>query len=614
MKWLRILILIALLALGAVNFTPTNAYADDPCSVTGYSDPLLCGTPNSDEEKAVITKIRNILSVVYLWVGIIAVIFIVVGGVLFMTSQGDSAKIQRGKTTILYSVCGLIITLSAFAITSLTIGALEGRTNGSVAKEGEPSDPFNSPDRNKVRAISTIDHTNVIAGGSIRIKAKAVPDYATNKQLTYKSSNSSIATIDNDGNIKAKREGEVTITISSADGVKKEVKVTVLKPIPVTSIRVSKTEVTLKKGKSTTVKATPYPLNASDRTVTWASEDPKIATVDQTGTIKAIESGKTTYVTVTAQNKQVFALNESPNKITLAATKAASTPKEVKTRIKVTVESEYYACQGPTSGKKFSGYLDLRPVTKQFVTPHTKDFKWDTFDGYIKSKGGYTSYVKSLGGIFTIFAGKDKRIKTVSACDFQAAAEYTYGLMTIWGPDYDNGTTYHKWGDETPDQSDAYHNGEGGRYARGHYSEHIVDENLSSSSKPVRVNCNASCDTLLSKTTLWHEEHMCTHFISGVRFSKVGKITDVSKLQVGDVLHFFDGGGGWHHVAVVGEVYSDYIVTYDGGGRFISNKKFKWKIPRHGSMIKNTTYSNYDIWYGVRYWNIDQNRTLEGLH
>ena len=227
MKRFRVFVLAAILMAAFCLVPIHNTYADDPCSVAGYSDPLVCGTPNSDEELAVINKVRQVLNVVYLWIGIIAVIFIVVGGFLFMTSRGDPSKVQRGKSTVLYSICGLIVTLSAFAITSFTIGALEGRTNGSVAREGDSGDPYSSENRSKVRAIRTIDHTSVIAGQKITIKATVVPDYAKNKKITYKSSDPSTASIDNKGNLRARKEGEVTITITSEDGPKKEKSTTI---------------------------------------------------------------------------------------------------------------------------------------------------------------------------------------------------------------------------------------------------------------------------------------------------------------------------------------------------------------------------------------------------
>ncbi len=70
------------------------------------------------------TSIGNILNGVYLLVGIIAVIFIVVGGVNYTLSQGDPSKVKKAKDTILYGIIGLIVVLLAFAITQFVINAL----------------------------------------------------------------------------------------------------------------------------------------------------------------------------------------------------------------------------------------------------------------------------------------------------------------------------------------------------------------------------------------------------------------------------------------------------------------------------------------------------------
>ena len=72
------------------------------------------------------TSISNILSGVYLAVGIVAVIVIIVGGVNYTMSQGDPGKVSKAKSTILYGVIGLIVVLLAFAITQFVINAIQG--------------------------------------------------------------------------------------------------------------------------------------------------------------------------------------------------------------------------------------------------------------------------------------------------------------------------------------------------------------------------------------------------------------------------------------------------------------------------------------------------------
>ena len=78
----------------------------------------------SGDEKALENIVQEIINRVILVLGIVAVIFIVLGGVGYMTSAGDAAKLKKAKDTILYAVIGLIICVLAYAITNFTISLL----------------------------------------------------------------------------------------------------------------------------------------------------------------------------------------------------------------------------------------------------------------------------------------------------------------------------------------------------------------------------------------------------------------------------------------------------------------------------------------------------------
>jgi TRAP-type C4-dicarboxylate transport system permease small subunit len=62
--------------------------------------------------------LKNSLNIVYGLVGVIAAIVIIVGGITYATSAGNSANVTRAKNMILYSVVGLVIILGAFALTN----------------------------------------------------------------------------------------------------------------------------------------------------------------------------------------------------------------------------------------------------------------------------------------------------------------------------------------------------------------------------------------------------------------------------------------------------------------------------------------------------------------
>ena len=64
---------------------------------------------------------------VVIWVfgilGIVAVIILIYGGVLFVLSQGDAGKAQKARQTIIYAIIGIIVVIIAGAITNFVLGA-----------------------------------------------------------------------------------------------------------------------------------------------------------------------------------------------------------------------------------------------------------------------------------------------------------------------------------------------------------------------------------------------------------------------------------------------------------------------------------------------------------
>jgi uncharacterized protein YjdB len=135
-------------------------------------------------------------------------------------------------------------------------------------------------------------------GRTLELSATVTPTGATNKDITWSSSNSSVASVSAAGLVTALSEGTTTIT-ASADGKKGECKVSVVKvPIAVTEVKLDKTELTLYEGEEETLTTTVLPDDATDKTVSWTSSDNSIATVES-GKVKAIGKG-TAKITATA--------------------------------------------------------------------------------------------------------------------------------------------------------------------------------------------------------------------------------------------------------------------------------------------------------------------------
>ena len=77
---------------------------------------------NANQGESLETDVGSIINMIISFVGIVAVIVIIIGGVNYMLSQGDPNKIKKAKDTILYGVIGLVVVVLAFAIVNFVLG------------------------------------------------------------------------------------------------------------------------------------------------------------------------------------------------------------------------------------------------------------------------------------------------------------------------------------------------------------------------------------------------------------------------------------------------------------------------------------------------------------
>lgn len=125
----KALVLVCALAIGLSLFAmPVHARpkGDEACvNAPAEYKSQMCPGSGGNETKLQIT-IGSVLTAVYGLVGIIAVVFVVIGGFKYTTSQGDPGRVQQAKNTIMYALIGLAVTLLAFAITQFVLNALGG--------------------------------------------------------------------------------------------------------------------------------------------------------------------------------------------------------------------------------------------------------------------------------------------------------------------------------------------------------------------------------------------------------------------------------------------------------------------------------------------------------
>jgi alpha-tubulin suppressor-like RCC1 family protein len=136
----------------------------------------------------------------------------------------------------------------------------------------------------------------IYVGDSETLLASVQPANASNKALTWSTSDPAVATVTADGLVTAVATGVATISATSVDGGHRATCDVTLNAVHVTGVTLNKTTTVLVVGRTDTLVATPLPANATDKTVTWSSDSPAVATVAN-GLVRALSPGR---VTITA--------------------------------------------------------------------------------------------------------------------------------------------------------------------------------------------------------------------------------------------------------------------------------------------------------------------------
>lgn len=115
---MRKLFIATLVTLGIVGYEATAFAYELPCDTGVTGD---CDVVKQDELKDGSGQVRSIINVLMMLLGAIAVIVIIYGGFLYVTSRGDAGKVTAAKNTILYAVIGIIVALLAYAIVRFVV-------------------------------------------------------------------------------------------------------------------------------------------------------------------------------------------------------------------------------------------------------------------------------------------------------------------------------------------------------------------------------------------------------------------------------------------------------------------------------------------------------------
>ena len=155
----------------------------------------------------------------------------------------------------------------------------------------------------EVESVTLDRHEMTLTEGETnRLVAKVSPSNATDKTISWATSNPAIVSVDKEGNVKGVAVGTATVAASHGN-LSDACKITVTaSAVPVTSISLDKTTLALAEQDTYQLTATVKPDNATDKTVTWSTANAAIATVSNNGLVTAVAEGTTT-ITAKAGDK-----------------------------------------------------------------------------------------------------------------------------------------------------------------------------------------------------------------------------------------------------------------------------------------------------------------------
>lgn len=171
-------------------------------------------------------------------------------------------------------------------------------------------DVVDSPNNVKVESVSLDKESGTLyVGDTVELTATVLPESATVKDVTFSVVPEGIATVTATGakaTVTARVKGSTNVIVTTLDGDKTaQYALTVKEHVLVSGITLNKEATSIVKGATETLVATVTPPDAENKAVTWASDKPAVAKVDQNGEVTAVDGGTANITATTVDGKKV---------------------------------------------------------------------------------------------------------------------------------------------------------------------------------------------------------------------------------------------------------------------------------------------------------------------
>jgi len=113
------LVVLALFSISLLSFSPAVQAIDDSAKTDFKSSVKDVGGNDASSVPAIVKSAINILLYA---AGTIAVIVIIIGSIRFVTSEGDPARANKGRDSVVFALIGLVLASVAYAIVNFVLG------------------------------------------------------------------------------------------------------------------------------------------------------------------------------------------------------------------------------------------------------------------------------------------------------------------------------------------------------------------------------------------------------------------------------------------------------------------------------------------------------------
>lgn len=146
-------------------------------------------------------------------------------------------------------------------------------------------------------------------GDEVQLNLTIIPEVVTDNTVTWSSDNTEIASVDENGLLSLNGIGECTVTVMANDesNISRTCSVQVL-PILVDSIALNPNLIKPVKDLEVQIEATVLPENATEKILAWESDNPDVATVNENGLVKILETGECKIIARATDGSEVEAI------------------------------------------------------------------------------------------------------------------------------------------------------------------------------------------------------------------------------------------------------------------------------------------------------------------